>query len=126
MNPETIRQLDGPALTRLAFELGLAPEGTELVNPGGHYEYAFRGTWWHPHDYLALADAVLRDLRADGYHTGVSGNSGGGVVLVHNHHTWVRVGWGNALAMVGAETEGSECMALLRCAVLAVASEHGD
>ena len=81
MNPETIRQLDGPALTRLAFELGLAPEGTELVNPGGHYEYAFRGTWWHPHDYLALADAVLRDLRAEGYHTGVSGNSGGGVVL---------------------------------------------
>ena len=63
---EAIRLLDGPALTHLAFDVGLAPEGTRpwiddrpFVGP----------EFWAPHLQLRQACAAFRRLRARGWST---------------------------------------------------------
>ena len=121
--PEEIRTMDGPALTRLAVTLGLAPEGSSLYDQrgavvireagGNHYS-------WIPHADLAQADAVFRQLRARGWRIDASStqDSGGCSVLLKQQHAIV-VWWGENYA-------DTEPLALLRCACLAAASAEED
>lgn len=131
MTLETIRALDGPALTGLAVTLGLAPEGTELwPNSDEPYDCSARACWT-PHISISQADAVFRALRArDGdWHTlnlarkdasFVSAGQWRGSLSSATRDRWIDVAYGGA----GQDTE---CVALLRVACLAVASEReGD
>lgn len=76
LTPEQIRQLDGPILTRLAWELGLAPSGADLW---GDEMYDFSGReLWEPHRNLVQADAVFRRLREYGWEIGSTSRKSGG------------------------------------------------
>lgn len=124
MTGEQIYALGGPALTQVAYTLGLAPPDAQmyrageawLVGPGGAYQH------WQPHTNIAHAEAGLRMLRVDGWRTRVSGGSEDGEAYAEKRigegrqdYARVRVGW-----PVEAPTEA---LALLLCAVLAAASE---
>ena len=109
MDREFLSHLDGPALTLLAWELGLAPQHwTPIDKP------------WRPHEDLAQADAVFRGLRAHGWNTAVewyAPGAFGDISASHGSHM-IKITWGSG------EDETSEPLALLRCAVLARASEE--
>lgn len=133
---QAIRDMDGPALTRLAYMLGLAPEWV-------HWEDAWEGDvpgpcgidrWgiispytmpWHPHDNLDQAAAVLRLLRWRGWQTVVYGGCESGLVEIHDEtgQVW-REHWGDDYAATPDALQTQECEAFLRCACLARAA-HG-
>lgn len=130
MTADEIRALDGPGLTQLAFTLGLAPcdpvgrpyfSAYTFPHSGKTIYHDAAGEVWEPDRFLAQADAVFRQLRARGWMLCNSwrparcvGRQGyleaiNGLVHIGEHYTDAR----------------DEPLALLRCAVLAVASE-GD
>ena len=138
MDPDTIRAMDGEALTRLAVTLGLAPPdllALETVEPAWrHTEGTGAPPWlyhdtrthrtrvWAPHAHLDQADAVFRRLRAWGF------------VACLEWCALARPPCGEVYACLpggGAiwectfyETDGAagEALALLRVSVLAIAS----
>jgi hypothetical protein len=70
MTAEEIRALDGSALSTLAWELGLAPANLRAfldgaLRTGGRHD-AFHRVW-KPHEVLAQAEAVFRQLRTRGW-----------------------------------------------------------
>jgi hypothetical protein len=131
-SPDEIRALDGPALTRLAWEWGMAPSDVVPVDSPVHAPMfavkcqspGLHTFWlpWAPSTDLAQADAVFRQLRARGWYCGTTWDPTGATTQVNvwhpsvgrQSHIAVRYGW---------EGENHEALALLRCAVLAVASE---
>ena len=129
---DEIRQMDGVALARLAWDLGLASEDVEPDTAGLLYWYQdaqdqHRWKMWFPHDNLAQADAVFRQLRARGWSTFVIwalGDYGGydGEVEACPPPSLMHRG----SIMVSFATPDTEALALLRCACLAAASEGGD
>lgn len=136
MTTDEIRVLDGPALTRLAFELGLTPESPDRFYPtkDAYATFMLHGQWyaWRPHADLAQADAVFRSLRLRGWHIhhySAQEESVGQVVFVGTcevsnlDHVKHLTFWSTA-AGNDRRIERSEALALLRCACLAVASEE--
>lgn len=121
MTTDEIRALDGPALTRLAWELGLAPAGASVA--GGLVWFsseAWETHTWTPHANLAQADAVFRQLRALGWDTFQGYDA-------QHQWAWVTAWKVRLLATIEEKWQepnaGAESLALLRCAVQAVASE---
>jgi len=127
---DAIRTLDGPALTRLAHTLGLAPHVVRYTSQGRErdnilYDPA-TGAVWEPHRRLDQGDAVFRQLRQHGWKTTdhASGLHEGVVAAVlwrtpnQPHDLSIEVQYG------GVVNEDSEAMALLRCAVLARAAQR--
>ena len=118
-----IMALDGPDLTLLAFELGMAPEGSMLwPDAGCVYDSAGRACW-EPHANLVQADAVLRRLRTHGWHTSVRGARQSGTVCTEyaGDDEALLVTSAVMVTWPGREAD-TEAMALERCAVLAMAS----
>lgn len=128
----TIRTMDGRALCRLAFHLGLAP--SEARYPEGcvyvYVPHADDERAWRPHKRLDDADAALRTLRQHGWRTRVQGGAFGDVTATRHipeppatnweTQTW-EVPWGRH-----AQNEPTEAMALLRCACLARAAQQRE
>lgn len=119
VSPEQIRALDGPALTRLAYQLGLAPEGSMDGWPGPEDIYANRDIW-EPYRNIEEADVVFRALRPREWD------------LFQGYDASQQFGWVTAFKARASQTwecqwrmrdASDEPLALLRCAVLAVASE---
>lgn len=116
---ETITKLDGPALSRLAWQLGLAP--TEVVSIGQHALVMATGRHlraWAPHWDLEAASAVFRQLRAREYTTscvwyGDDRRYGEAWCAANGHRAWA-VQWPHEAS--------TEAFALLLVSVLAVAS----
>ena len=111
----TIRQLDGPALTRLAYDLGLAPAGATLWN---EQPYAHRD-FWEPHKDVSQARALFFGISGlwKLYSQGTRGTAGE-VHLKDEYGTELAgVSWG-----LGSD-EPSEALALLRCACRARAAQ---
>ena len=123
--------MDGPALTRLAWELGLAPKEVGTI---GHKVLAYLTALtvpqiaWQPHMDLTQADAVFRQVRQRGWTTSVAFGYGGFAQSGMVHATKA------GLDRVPTEREDflcpghvggeeTEALALLRCACLAAASE---
>ena len=132
--PEAIRAMDGLALTRAAFQLGLAPEGTEAYCAGQLLVYGPPGAKrdWHPHADLDQANAVFRRLRARGWRIvqdstpdldGLQ-DEAGGHCLASRAVRDVHLTWWCTPPRPDADMEPSEAMALLRVSVLAAASER--
>lgn len=123
MTAEDIRRLDGPALSRLAYDLGLAPEDASLwPGPDGHeYPYANRA-FWEPHADLPAADTLFRGLRAQGWDTHVQyfATTGTGQIGAWKTGTGQRLA--GALLQWPTAENPTEALALVRVGVLAVAS----
>lgn len=123
--------MDGPALTRVAWEFGLAPPGAltlphGMMTPCGGWDGGVR---WTPDTHIAQANALLRLLRTQGFLTSVSAGADCGRVAVTSRGRSVppegpplpretECRWG--IGEPGAPAEPRECLALLRCACLAV------
>mgnify|MGYP001559372596 CR=1 FL=1 len=123
LTSDAIRALDGPALTRLAWELGLASPGYVLIQPGEyvgvdlpHYNV------WRPHVTLAQADAVFRSLREHGMTTSVVwfGDAR------HYGEAWVCIEGLRAVSVKWPTDVPTEAQALLLASVLAIVSEKGS
>lgn len=137
MTPEEIRALTGEQLTALAYELSLMPD---LTAQGRIVRQEEGGLWittntrgirqvfgrWEPHANLAQSREVFFDgLRALGWVVAYQCGLERGVVRASILHLGRHVAaywgvWGDPETPI----ERSETMALLRCAVLAVASER--
>ena len=117
--------LNGPALTRLAYALHLAPGGTRQA--GARFlmpcpSAADLFLPWCPHADLAQADAVFRQLRAHGFETMTQARERRGVCQAWSLDTTEPIilrEW--TLDSPCAHQERSEAMALLRVTVLALA-----
>ena len=117
-----IRAMDGPTLTQMAFDLGLAPEGSTVYKH--HYGTCILldedyGQRWEPHENLQQSEAVFRRLRTKGWHCARSYSPHSGAVScargpIYDSHVTITVHFGLGCA-------DTEAMALLRCAVLAMA-----
>ena len=118
-----IRTMDGPTLTQMAFDLGLAPEGSTVYrHPYGTCillddDYGQR---WAPHDNLHQSETIFRHLRTKGWHCARSYSSHSGAVScargpIADSPEAITVHFGPGCA-------DTEAMALLRCAVLAMVS----
>lgn len=129
LTPEEIRGMDGPALTRLAYQLGLAMGALAMQDPraGTMYIVDWIGREFRPHTNMRQADAVFRQLRAQHFVTEIRGNYEGGTCLVipQCHAPKAIQTWWAQCADRDNLIDGSEALALLRCACLAVVSE-GD
>ena len=117
--PDEIRVFDGPALTKLAWRLGLAPPGA-WPWPYDVPSMGVDGACWEPHLALAQADAVFRCLRARGWTTSVAWFADD-----RQHGDVFAATQGRAVGVHWPRDVPTEALALLRCAVLARASE-GD
>ena len=117
--PDAIRQLDGPALCLLAYELGLAPEGAWVgwPSPG---DVCVDRDLWRPQTDLDTADAVFRSLRARGWTTSCCWFADD-----RQHGDVFAATQGRAVGVHWPRDGPTEAMALLLCAVLAAASEGG-
>jgi len=114
-SPDDIRAMDGTALTRLAFDLGLhGLHGSSFT-----YEEVAVHTRspWAPHVNLAQADAVFRQLRARGWMTSILWDA------ADPRFSTVSAWTAQECFTERFTTTAEEALALLRCAVLAVASE---
>ena len=126
MTDSDIRALDGPALSRLAYELGLAPLGTVAVCEVDHRDsgHGTPALWlihiwekWEPHRRLDHANAVFRCLRRWGCATALHWTPGGW----QSTEAWVyldRRGFAASWPPDGSDAE--EATALLLVSVLAV------
>lgn len=116
MDEATILRMDGEALTRLAYALGLAPpEAWETV--GGAIDAGASdgsGLLWTPHLNFIQADVLFRQLRTLGWWTDVQGDAYEGFARATAGDTVIAVCWPRP------ETP-TEMLAQLRCAVLALA-----
>lgn len=124
---DAIRAMDGPALTRVAWEMGLDPR--DLVGrryfcwecrSWGEAPIDASGTIWRPHERVDQADAVFRQLRQRGWATvakwwPMRGLLSGGCAEAMSLT-------GGGLYTVEYATQAEEALALLRCSVLAMAS----
>jgi hypothetical protein len=112
--------MEGTALDRLAWDLGLAPALYDAYGPG--FWHRLTGERWEPHTHLVQADAVFRQLRVLGWDTHVQyfAQTGCGQV-----GAWKRdeknVLLGQLLQWHGDATQ--EAHALLLVSVLAVSRE---
>lgn len=138
LSSEQIRGLDGPALTRLAWHFGLAPPGARndvddhgIRAAGTVYLSRSRkpGAWdvddlvpWVPDVNLPQAYDVFIHLRAHGWNTASYwyGPADYGVVEASRYRQGA---WHAHRVRFGPAWE-PEALALLRCAVLAVASDR--
>lgn len=119
MTPDQLHQLDGPTLTRLAWEWGLAPKDVQYDGITGEYVY---GPYvWRPHTHLAQADTVFRMLRPRGWCTldQYDADPGRHIGQVSAERE------DSGMWVVPYRTPAEEAHARLLCAVLAVASEKG-
>lgn len=107
MTPDEIKDLDGPVLTRLAWDLGLAPP-----ERGGMGE-------WQPHASLDQAYAVFRQLRSHGWCTIVKQYPQAPTSVGHVS-AWRFGDWDTITATFGDDPQ-EEARALLQVACLAVA-----
>jgi hypothetical protein len=129
MTEQEIRALDSPGLCRLAWELGLAPDGIAPL-PGqeaslGRMLFAAPGSLnytvlelWEPYTRLDQADAALRLLRAHGWSTSalwLADDRRYGVV-------WAATAGHHAVSVEWYQPE-EEARALLLTAVLAAARD---
>lgn len=125
-----IQALDGPALSRLAYTLGLAPPGTVMDREVDHRnEHGTPAVWmlhhwdtWEPHKRLDQADAVFRLLREHGWMTSVywwAGfyGQGGEVIAERQYH-------GQDFLWQFRHVNDEEAFALLLVAVLAMCSQR--
>lgn len=125
---DAIRAMDGPALTRMAWEMGLFPPAWEVAqSQTGPYLVCWDDRHFfvercEPHVNLAQADVVFRSLRGRGWRTVQEGTTQYGVCQVHAPPCGMLADtrW-NALADTIDRTES---LALLRCSVLAVTREQ--
>src|SRR5262245_46867738 len=127
LTPEQLRALDGPALCKLAWELGLAPEESTVYEThyGAHIllwgDFECR---WEPHKDIDTASAIFRSLRARGWGTDQHWYpSNNGVVCAWKNYPECP-GYRHVEHEVyyGEGREYQEAHALTLCAVLAVAS----
>lgn len=130
---EAIRAMDGPALTRLAYALGLAPDDVQYVDDkksGWWRGETYQGVFiplqrWHPHDDLAQAREVFLDkLRQFGLTTHVDWEpfSGGPPGTIE-----VQMGkWDSQVFSESYSEASDEALAMLRCACLARAAQLRD
>lgn len=118
MNREMILAMDGPALVRLAWELGLAPEDVQWP-PGCAYAYDAEEHAWRPWSRLAQADAVFRQLRTRGWTTACTwfGDDR------QYGEAWVGCAGARAYSVRWPTDAVRESMALLLVSVLAVVGE---
>lgn len=122
LTPAQIEALDGPALTRLAWELGLAPQGTESK---GQRILAYLTALtqppviWRPHEDVAQADAVFRGLRAHGWWTDVQGDADDGWCRATREGVEEEQCWPSA-------TAPTEAHALVLVSILAVAHDRAQ
>lgn len=117
-----IRQMDGPALTRLALALALAPTGFMTCGHERFSQTALPGLSrraWRPHTNVTQARTLFFDISGlcKLYSQGTSGNSGEVHLKDTLGHELSGVSWG----LTGDEI--SEAMALTRCACLARAAQ---
>ena len=124
MTQDDIRALNGPALTRLAWELGLAPQGSKALTFFGgersHY-YTHEETLWEPCENLVQADAVFRGLRVQHWHTANAyyGDDGFGKVSVRREQRSIAVYYNEG------QDSPTEAHAMLLVSVMAMMnSEH--
>ena len=120
---EEIRALDGPGLTKLAWELGLAPQAVQWHDQKNGFRERLlweREVPWRPHVCLTQADVVFRGLRARGWTTSVAWFADD-----RQHGDVFAATQGRAVGVHWPRDVPTEAMALLLCAVLARASE-GD
>ena len=123
---DTLRTCDGPRLARIAWCLGLAPTMTALTNDGLYN--VLHACSWKPHVNLAQADTMLRMLRERGWCTQLYWDAflekQGFVQMSRYDHA------ANDYPEIEVETSfgkgctDDESTAILRCAVLAVATER--
>lgn len=128
MTEAELRAIDGPTLTRLAWDLGLAPPyatvdeedpamyRVPLFPEAPGYDWG----WWEPHENVAQADAVFRSLRDRGWDTDIQWWQHGEESLVTAHKRDAQNKLMLCQEKFGAEGEPCEAITLLRCAVLAV------
>jgi hypothetical protein len=124
MDETTIRGLSGEAVTRLAYEYGLSPlgsDGTPLpVDLGASGFWLLPGkTPWAPHTTMAQADAVLRRLRAQGWWTEVQGGHADGFARVSRDGTEIEAVWPMTIKGAACKAAQAEAHALLLVSVLA-------
>ncbi len=130
MTAQDIRAMDGPALTRVAWALGLAlpcgpgqqiQEDMESVWVCRQGRYGFiRERRWEPHTDLDQAHGVFRQLRARGWYCETSWSPRGGQVNVWHPPSVLQ---SHIVCRYGQAGQDTEALALLRVSVLAVASE---
>ncbi len=123
MTAQDILAMDGPALTRVAWELRLAPEGIALWFDMP-YNFAAR-LLWEPHLDVDQANQVFRQLRARGWYCETSWSPRGATTQVNVWHP-PSVLQSHIVCRYGQEGQDSEALALLRCACLAVASQQQE
>lgn len=123
VTPDALRAMDGSALTRLAWELGLAPESVtthplDVYGSGKCYINGDERAPWEPHTNLAQADAVFRSLRTRGWSTAAYWFQAG----TYGHTQAHRAGGYGSLYWGEGDDIASEPHALLLTSVLAVTS----
>ena len=116
---DTLRACDGATLTEMAWQLDLAPASVEPID--GLFWDRSAVDWWAPHLTLPEADAVWRRLRNLGWQLS---------------NTWYPyrpadlqgylVATKGTMYIEGHYAAEEETCALLRCAVLALATEHEE
>ena len=138
LDAAALRRLDGPALTAMAWTLGLMPPGHVLdTDVLRHVPHAARVQGaigsrdrerWAPHEYVDQADAVCRAVRTRGYITDVYAGQDFGRVWIKpsvvqcpgsTPQDGVLTLWG--LGEPGTPADPTEALALLRACVLALA-----
>jgi hypothetical protein len=118
-----IAEMHGPALTRAAWELELAPRG--IVPCGIGYWVEDGKVPWDPHVTLLQADALLRSLRRLGWAIVTDAQEAYGRCEAIHLSTGVRVitWWASAPGTRSQDVDATESLALTRCAVLAAYKE---
>ena len=130
--PDAIRALDDPALTALAYDLGLTWARVEpaarvpaMASAQGWCTWDPASEMYHPWDpttQVAQAQALLRVLRAHGWHTcHTASPDGSGKIFVWRGLPDRGPRYGQSY---GLEGEPTEARALTLCAVLAMAGEQ--
>jgi hypothetical protein len=114
-----IYAMDGLELTRLAWQLGLAPRHA-VVSCGVGYWVESAKVPWEPHGTLTQADALFRSLRSRRWSTLVDGQDDYGFCQATHLSTLVKViTWWSLAPQRGENIDATEALALTRCAVLA-------
>ena len=134
MENEDIRAMDGPALTRLAWELGLAPDwvrwdaswlGQGILYPcniNRHGIIEASSHPWTPDRDLVQADDVFRQLRARGWRTRCTWS----IDDCRAGEAWASKADRQAVSAPWREdTQAAMARAMLLVSVLAAASEGG-
>ena len=114
---DTLRACDGATLTEMAWQLGLAPASVEPID--GLFWDRSAVDWWAPHLTLPEADAVWRRLRNLGWQLSNTWRP----AFPPDLQGHLEAAKASLYIDVHYAAE-EETMALLRCAVLALATER--